>query len=211
MAMFTVRKSVLLFGLILLATLGFNLPQLSLAEDEGPTYKAGVSYTTEKAQEEAFQDLNDQIDTDLYPSKDPNFKDHYDARLSNTTRLGDKVLTYFDNGSYAVYKIGGYEAYYYTYEGKLFKIGISSKPRGMKIYPNRDVEYRYTTGKMMSVGLYISRQESYVFYPSGELVAHWKMNQGFNAKGNVILTRTWVEPTDNTEPQSEWANNPYKY
>ena len=78
----------------------------------------------------------------------------------------------------------------------------------MKIYPNRDTEYRYTTGKMMSVGLYINREESYVFYPSGELVAHWRMNQGYDAKGNVILTRTWVKPQSES-PES--ANNPYKY
>ena len=177
------------------------MPALGLAEvvsaPEAETVLHGqVSFGVSQAREESFNDLPTEIDPSGFPMHDPNFNEHLRARVEDITQLKGKVLTYFDNGAYAVYTIGSYECYYYNYDGSLFKVGVSSKPRGLSIYPNRDVEYNAKTGKMKTVGLYVSREESYVFNPDGELTAHWQGHNAYNQLGEVIMSRSWETPKD---------------
>jgi hypothetical protein len=178
-------------GAIVIFVQGMLAP--AIRADEEAVLKAGVSYSVDDARQESFHDLPTDVDPSVYGKRDPNFKDHFEARLDESRYMKDRVLTYFNNGSYAVYRKGAYECFYYTYEGQLFKVGVSNKPRGMNLFPNRDVVYDAKTGKMTSVGLFVARGESFVFHPDGSLIAHWQQNQATDESGSVILTRSLAE------------------
>ena len=55
-------------------------------------------------------------------------------------------------------------------------------------YPQKAFKYDMS-GNLVSVCLYISGAEQYVFRTNGEFVGHWKDDNYYNEKGELIYTR----------------------
>ena len=62
---------------------------------------------------------------------------------------------------------------------------------GLK-YPFKAYKYA-PTRELINMSLRVSKGETFIYTPQGELIAHWVGMYGYDAKGNVILTRKYVE------------------
>ena len=155
--------------------------------------KAKITESLNAARQDSFQNLSPIFNANQYPKKDPNYVENLLAKVKGLTQVKDRYITFFEDNSYAVYGKNQTTCLYYRPNGQLFKIGQSVKPRGANYYPNRDVEYDANTGKMQSVGLYLSKSESFLFDTAGNLIVHWQAENGYNEQGQIILRRKWVK------------------
>jgi len=152
------------------------------------TLEGSVTYTVEQAREEAFKDVEWEIPKKMIIRhiKDDNYsfyKSLVGGPHSNVWR--DRYATYFSDGSYAHRFFDNMDyAFYYNKRGFLTSIekGLSSS------YPNKTYKYNLK-GKLVSVSLSVSGDESFVFRPSGELMGHWKGKICYDKDGNVICKR----------------------
>ena len=160
---------------------------------QAQTLKAAITSSIDEARQDSFSNLSRSFDISSFPGKDPNYIENLLTKAKGLITIKDRFLTFFEDGSYAVYKKNQTICLYYRPNGHLFKVGQSAKPRGQNIYPNRDVEYDAQTGTLQSVGLYLSSSESFLFDTNGSLMIHWKYQDGYNEAGQIILKRKWVE------------------
>jgi len=92
----------------------------------------------------------------------------------------------FNNNSYYSIRYSNEDqGYYYDYSGKLqgvdFDVGDS--------YPVKTYKHSYPSGKILSLSVYVSENECYVFSPDGALLSHWIGMNCYDIKGNIISTR----------------------
>lgn len=152
------------------------------------------TWSVDAAKDKLFEQAPEQLETGVFSAKDPYFEEHFAARLSLNTRIGERVLCFFDNGDYAYYTLGQYQTFYYHSDGTLYKVSVSNQPKGMDQFPVREIGYSYPKGNIVTVGLFVSLGESFVFNPEGDLMAHWLWHKAYDDQGQILRTRTWVEP-----------------
>lgn len=155
---------------------------------EGMVLQGSVSQTwsVDSAREEAFRGASPRMDLSRFPATDPYLRQHHVARLIRREHVGDRLLTYFDNGSYGVSQAGSLQGVYYNASGRLFAVDFDLG----KDYPIKSYKYSYPSGRLLSVSISVSAGEDFVFTPDGQLSAHWVGDQCFDATGAQLGNRT---------------------
>lgn len=99
--------------------------------------------------------------------------------------LEDRTIAQFSDGSYGIcYKESQKEVFYYSKEGELTHKEIKESLE----YPYK--AYKYTSdGRLENVSIRVSDAETYIYTPSGKLLAHWIGKNCYNASGKIIMTR----------------------
>lgn len=117
------------------------------------------------------------IDTNLYINKK--------VLLKGITELKDRTLAQFSDGSYGIiYKNNPTNVFYYNNKGYLTHTELKDSVE----YPYK--AYKYDTfGNLINISLRTSEYETFIFKPSGELIAHWYKEQCFDENNNIIMTR----------------------
>lgn len=150
-----------------------------------------ADYNVSKALDEVKKDVTRNINLKkFYPYLvDINRKENITCLLSGQIELKDRELALFSNGAYGVvYKNNPLYAYYYSVSGILEYIDI----RTQKEYPYKSYQYDIN-GNLVNMGLRLSKRETYIYSPSGELIAHWVGENGYNSNGNIIMKRKFIE------------------
>ena len=93
------------------------------------------------------------------------------------------AITYEKNPQYT---------YYYSTSGYLVCVDIDNKINNTE-FPFTVGKYNSITGKLISVGFYISETEQYVYNKNGKLKAHWIGKTAYNEKGKPIAQREYTD------------------
>ena len=153
--------------------------------------QGSVEYDVNSAREDLLQDVSYSINTQQNYNNiyDADYEENYGYLLSGKTKLNDRTLAYFSDGSYAVQKNENlYVVNYYNKDGKLTHI---ERKKSLD-YPYKSYKYN-TNGKLVNMALRISKEETYIYANSGKLLAHWIKNNAYDEQGNIIMTRKYVE------------------
>ena len=151
------------------------------------TIKAGVTYTFADAKRYAFKGISKKININKYGKvlKDPFYEENKMLLKLGKNEADNRYIIGFSIGGYAyAYKKAKTVAYYYTDEGDLENIGISSSPD----YPKRTIKYDIK-GILSDVAIELSDKEQFVFDADKKLIGHWIKNNCYNEKGELIMTR----------------------
>lgn len=179
------KKSLLLiFGIICFA-LPINAEELKLT--------GSIVYTVETAKNCAFEGLDLKIDKKIFESHliDPNNKENR-AALANNTQPENRELMSFESargfvkGYTVVYAEKPELVFYYSTSGYLVAVDIDNQSDN---FPYKIGKYHPLTGNLISVGLYISETEQYVYSKNGKLKSHWIGDTAYNEKGEIIAHR----------------------
>ena len=154
---------------------------------QGEMLTGGVKYTVEDAKIELQNNRPSEVDYLLRQNNfaDKNYKENYSALLKGITKLNDRTLGLFSDGSYAVnYKNDSSHVWYYDKDGFL----INTEMRTSTRYPYRS--YKYTPdGELVNMSLRVSEKETFIFSPFGGLLGHWVGDNCYDENGNVVMTR----------------------
>jgi hypothetical protein len=116
---------------------------------------------------------------------DPNSNTNNSALLRGITELKDRTLAQFSDQSYGIiYKNNPTNVFYYNENGYLTHIELKDSVE----YPYKAYKYN-TFGNLINISLRTSEEETFIFNPSGKLIAHWVKSQCFDENNNVIMTR----------------------
>ena len=151
------------------------------------TLRGSVSYTVADAKRDAFKGVSKKININKYGKvlKDPFYEENKMLLKLGKNEADNRYIIGFSSGSYAyAYKKAMTVAYYYTDEGDLENIGISSSPD----YPKRTIKYDIK-GILSDVAIELSDKEQFVFDADKKLIGHWIKNNCYNEKGELIMTR----------------------
>ena len=151
----------------------------------GYTVKGGVTYTVETARKEAFADVEYTLPKSIINAHktDPNYKENMKAKSNGVNRLSDRYITYYDDGGYGiVYKANRYYEFYYYPNGKLELIG----KRTSLVRPCKSYKYNIKA-ELEEIVLYVDKENSYIFTPTGQLKVHWFGKKGYDMQGNIII------------------------
>ena len=159
----------------------------------GYTLKGKISYTPEEDRIEAFKDIDLRINMDAYGQYlvDKNYYDNMKILNQKSNKLkkykkykNRYITSYSDKGYSILYKNNPKISYHYDGYGKLegitFDMGTG--------FPCKSVTYDQF-GIFDSVALEISIEEQVIFDKNKKFVAHWKGNNCYNEKGELIMTR----------------------
>lgn len=163
---------------------------MSMLPAAAKTLTGGVVYTVESAREAAFEGIEYEISMEPFKKymKDPGFiaaakTEGGKPRVSKRGRM----LQWFSDGEYAViYNTNINYVYYYDINGKLGSVEIRNKYRNS--YPFLSRKYD-TNGKLVLVGLFVSKQESFAFTPDKSLTSYWIKDTCYDSAGKVIGKR----------------------
>lgn len=151
----------------------------------------GVKYSVEDAKLELQNNRPNQADYLLTQNNfvDINHKENYSALLKGLTKLNDRTLGLFSDGSYAInYKNDLKHVWYYDKDGLL----INTEERTSIEYPYRSYKFS-TDGELVNMTLRVSENESFIFSPFGELLGHWVGQNCYDENGNIIMTRKIIK------------------
>lgn len=151
------------------------------------TIQGGVSYSVNEARTIAFNNLEHKIDTSVYESYfvDKNYDKNKANIAKNKFHTRKYNLTVFSDKSYSVsYKAKSNICFYYDLNGKLESIGYTFG----KKYPRKGIKY-YKNGYLEEIYIIASPQEQFIFDKNKKLIAHWKGNNCYNEKGELVMTR----------------------
>lgn len=116
---------------------------------------------------------------------DKNHTENYSALLKGVTKLSDRTLGIFSDGSYALnYKNDLTHVWYYDKNGFL----INVEERTSLQYPYRSYKYD-SDGELVNMSMRVSEKETFIFSPVGELLGHWIGENCYDENGNVVMTR----------------------
>ena len=125
----------------------------------------------------------------LIQIKDENYYENISMLLKGNIELKDRILAKFSDNSYAVmYKNDEYHVWYYSSGGDLTHYEVKS---GLN-YPYKTYKYN-TNQKLINMSMRISKGETFIYTPSGKLIAHWIRNNGYDENGKLIMTRQYFE------------------
>lgn len=162
---------------------------------EGTILKGSILYNVESARKLAFEGLDLKLDKTTFSDKliDENNKENREALKSGKKLDGRYLMSFsmakgFIKGYALVYENKPEYTYYYSTSGYLVAIDVDNKP-SQNTFPYKVGKYSAVTGNLVSIGLYISEDEQYVYTKDGKLKAHWIGDIGYNAKGRPIATR----------------------
>ena len=144
-------------------------------------------WTAESAREEAFRDIQRQIDVSRYPSRDPDFEENQRGLREGNPIVQDRFVTPTGEESlgYVVSKMDkdGMQrnTMFYKNDGQLMSIRLFSRrqyPRAAYIYCADQTcvngGEKFQRGELMTVTFHISGREVFYFHPGGRLKAHLK-------------------------------------
>jgi hypothetical protein len=164
------------------------------------TLKGGIEkvWTVDSAREEAFKNLKPCLDLSWAPPIDPNLIENKQAMNNHQKKINNRYIIIFNDGFYGI-KIedeNNYDkAYYYFPSGELgaidfVKYNVECDFENYKSktsrFPAKVYKHVYPGGRLISVGILINTNETYMFKPSGELYAHWIGDNCYDTKGNII-------------------------
>lgn len=171
--------------------IGLFLILLSLPVKADLVLTGEASYNVNSAREAVLENMplgveNNIVSKHIYDLE--NEKNLWNI-LNGKLELADRTLAYFSDGTYGIlYKNDLYHTYYYKKDGALLYI---DKKDGIN-YPYK--AYKFDTfNKMMNMTLRVSKREAFIYNPKGGLIAHWVGKNGYDEKGNVIMTRSFRE------------------
>ena len=151
----------------------------------------GVNYNVQSAREELLQTPQKKLDAFLVAKNitDKNNSENLKYFLKGNVELKDRILAFFSDSTYAVmYNNDKYHVWYYAKNGKLI---YTEEKDGLE-YPYKSYKYS-TSGKLVNMGLRVSKEETFIYTPDGKLIAHWLRDKAFDEHGNVIMTRKYFE------------------
>jgi hypothetical protein len=144
------------------------------------------TWTMGAARKEALRDAKHWVDLSHVSSIDPNYLENQKALSEKKERIGNRLLTKFSTGFYAVKIEDSGIAFYYSKEGYLRSIDFDAG----EDYPIKSYQHEYPSGRLVRIGLDITPDEAFLFDPKGALITHWIGNYGYDQNNRVILTRT---------------------
>ncbi len=174
----------------------------------GDTLKGSIQWDEQKAREIALRHLERQIDVHFFKTKDERYFERLKARLGDPNlKMAHQQVTWFENDEYSVAYEGENMVHYYRQDATLFKVSVCNQPFGDEWrYPRRCIEYSVPGGDFLTVSMDVSPEESYVFDLQGNLLQHWKDDQGFSAQGGSNWVR-WTD-TESNRSQRQPASSP---
>jgi hypothetical protein len=179
----------------LLLILAFAILSMPAFAAENVVLQGSVLYNVESARKQAFDGLPKKLDKEKTKPfwHDANHEEHMQA-IKEGKSLDNCVIMTFTagiiNGYTVVYDDKPEYAYYYTKGGTLAAIDYDES--SFREFPYKIGKYN-AFGTLISVGLYISEEEQYVYSKDGKLIAHWIGDIGYNAKGKEIAKRKMQE------------------
>lgn len=109
--------------------------------------------------------------------------------LRGNVELKDRTLAFFSDSTYAVmYNEDKCHVWYYTNSGKLIYTEVKD---GLN-YPYKSYKFN-TAGKLINMGLRVSKGETFIYSPNGKLIAHWLGQYAYDEKGNIIMSRKYSD------------------
>lgn len=168
-----------------------------------------VAYTVESARKMAFEGLDLRLDKKLLEPYliDENNKENREAIKNGRQIKGRNIMSFIMakgmvKGYAIVYDDKPEYVYYYSNGGYLIAVDLDKKYNEAS-YPYKMGKYSAVTGNLVSIGLYISEEEQYVYTKNGKLKAHWVGNIGYNEKGRPIASREFTDeiPESDNLPQ----------
>lgn len=184
------KKIALIFLLLFLAS--------ALRAEVPPTETAPPAWTVEKAKEEAFRDIQSQVDLSGFRELDPDWLENKIALSQGRTFYENRKLTKIQGGAYGVETLCATQTAFYLPSGKLTRIALSASPgyyndtcpptNPAPTNPAKTYQYAYPSGKLIRVDFTVDHDQ-YVFNPDGTLSAHWVGNHCFKSDGSSCGTR----------------------
>ncbi len=159
---------------------------------------AQKSWTIQEARTEGFEDVTPQAEVSQYGVRDPQFEAHQPLLAAGGGKLGKQVITVFDSGNYAVvdYSEGNHPpAFYYSVAGYLRFVQYDSGGE----FPSKSYKHcagslcealGYPSGQLLTVSVAVSETESFIFDPTGRLLAHWVGSECYTSTGGSCGSRT---------------------
>lgn len=116
---------------------------------------------------------------------DKNNKENYSLLLKGETKLKDRTLALFSDGSYGInYLNNPYFVWYYNKKGELIYI----EQKTSLDYPYKT--YKYTPDyELVNMTLRVSEKETFIFSQYGKLLGHWVGENCYDEFGNIVMTR----------------------
>ena len=151
------------------------------------TLKGGVTYTVESARKEAFADVKYSISSRIIKNNkfDPNYEENKKLIKQGINETNDRRITYFATKRYCItYKNNPYISYYYNFNGIINHIEVAQN----KKLPLKSALYDIN-GKLIRIVLSVSNNDSYIFFPNGQLESHWIDDKEYDLNGKVINKR----------------------
>jgi len=145
----------------------------------------GVKYSQDDARIE-LQNNKPSADFLLQASVlDENFDENISHLLKGETKLSDRTLAKFSDGSYGVnYYNDINHVWYYDREGVLINAEI--KTSNTPPYST----YKYTPeGSLVTMTMRVSEDETFIFNPYGQLLGHWVGQNCYDENGSIVMTR----------------------
>ena len=116
---------------------------------------------------------------------DDNYAQNYSALLKGITKLKDRTLAIFSDGSYGIiYNNDPMHVWYYNKGGELINAEVKT---GTK-YPYKTYKYS-PEGELVNMTLRVSLNETFIFSPIGKLIGHWVGQNCYDESGRIIMTR----------------------
>lgn len=180
----------------LLTILLFTLFSVGLSVSAEDTVLQGsVQYTVESARKLAFDGLDLKLDKKLIEPYllDNNNKENREAVKNGVQIKGRSIMSFVMakgrvKGYAIVYEDNPEYVYYYSNGGYLVAVDLDKK-YNQNAYPYKIGKYNALTGNLISIGLFVSDDEQYVYSKNGKLKAHWVGDIGYNEKGRPIASR----------------------
>ena len=145
----------------------------------------GIKYTQEDARIELQNNKPSAsfiLNADII---DPNYNQNYNYILKGLTKLSDRTLAKFSDGSYGVnYKKDILHVYYYDKDGTL----ISAEIKTSVEFPYRTYKYN-PDGELVTMTMRVSENETFIFNPHGKLLGHWIGKNCYDENGKILMTR----------------------
>ncbi len=151
------------------------------------TLQGGITYTVNSARLESFNDVKYKIDVSKYSQflNDSNFMENKKLLSRNKYKIKDRKLVEFSDGSYSItYKNNKNMSFFYNKSGSLTSIQFDLLKKDSVIRYAYDIK-----GNLESVILCAKNNEQFIFSLNKKLIAHWKGNNCYNEKGELVMTR----------------------
>lgn len=149
-----------------------------------------IDYNVDSARQELLQNCTKKLSPHLISKNmiDKNNHKNLEYLLTGNVELKDRTLAFFSDSTYAVmYENDKYHVWYYTNSGDL----IYAEEKNQLDYPYKSYKYD-TSGKLINMGLRVSKAETFIYTPKGKLIAHWKGQYAYDENGKVIMTRRYA-------------------
>ena len=149
------------------------------------TLTGGIKYTQEDARLELQHNKPSANFVLNAEAIDSNYDQNIGALLKGITKLNDRTLAKFSDGSYGVnYYNDPTHVYYYDKSGTLINAEIKTSLE----YPYRTYKYA-PDGELVTMTMRVSEEETFIFNPHGKLLGHWVGANCYDENGTILMTR----------------------